>query len=98
MAKQNQELEFRVLRSACDSPDRIRTYILPLLKEHHFSTSLTAHIFKRIVKLYSSTNHPPSWRDMLHDPGLRKEARVAMREFSKKPIQLEKNIRSAFLS
>lgn len=94
--KHDLSLEFRLLRSACDSPDRIRTYILPLLKEQHFSNSMTAHIFKRILKLYVSTNNPPAWSDLQHDPGIRKDARVAMREFKKKAFTKEKNIRSSF--
>lgn len=96
MAKSDLSLEMRVLRSACDSPDRIRMYILPLLKEQHFSTSMTAHIFKRILKLYVSTNHPPAWSSLRHDPGIRKDARVAMREAKQKPFTKTENIRSAF--
>lgn len=94
--KNDLQLELKVLKSACDSRDTIRSYLLPLLKEQHFSTSVTSHIFKRLVKLYVTTNNIPAWSDLIADPGIRKDARATMKELKAKTFKTESKTQSAY--
>lgn len=90
------QLEFKILRTLCDGPTRIRGNVLPKLKETHFSTATTANLYKRILKLHVTTDGIPSWSDLSHDPGVAKDTRKAMRKTKVNYMRTEDRATSVF--
>ena len=93
--KNDIDLEMRVLKSICDGTPKIRGYALPLLRELHFSSSSTQGLFRRIIRLSATGDVIPTWQDLMHDPGVRKDTRRMMREVRTKPLKTQDRIDSS---
>lgn len=93
--KVDHELELKVLKSLCNGTPAKQGYMLPLLKELHFSTSATQGIFRRIIRLSATGNPIPTWTDLSHDPGIKQDTRRMMRAEKIKTISTEEKIDSA---
>lgn len=96
MSASDLELEFKILKSICNSPVEIQGYLLASLKPEHFSTAISQGVFKRILKINIQTNNIPSWQDLRHDPTLRREARAAIKDETSKTLTREDRAKSAF--
>lgn len=92
--RSNTKLEMKVLRTATDGDARMRGYILPLLKELHFSSAQTQGLFRRIIHLQTTGNTIPVWTDLMHDPGVRPDTRKVMASMSVKPHSTKQRVDS----
>ena len=93
--KSDLSLELKVLKSVCDGSPQKQGYMLPLLKELHFSTSTTQGIFRRLVKLSAKGQPIPTWHDLSYDPGIRPDTRKMLKTTEVKTIKSEDKIDSA---
>jgi len=95
--KSDLDTEFRVLRTLCRGTNsEITTKLLPKLMDSHFSSTTTQTLFRRIVYVLRDKGYIPTWQDLAADPGVRVEARKAMKSVVSKPAKTETEANSSF--
>jgi len=94
--KSDLDTEFRVLRTLCRGTNEVTAKLLPKLTASHFSSSTTQALFRRISYVLRDKGYIPTWQDLAADPGVRVEARKAMRSVTVKSARTETEANSSF--
>lgn len=92
------DLEFNILRTLCRETmaNEVRMHLLPKLTDLHFDSVVTQNIYRRIKSLIASDQVIPAWSYLIRDPGIRKDARMAMRNSGAKSFKTRDSMLQGF--